>query len=258
MPWYLYFTFTQNFWLAHHEWNSTYLAGTWSLAVEEQFYLVLPMIVRVLSRQILLRVAVLLALSSTFVRSLLYLHYGPTWGTAAYTLIFSRADALMVGVICAALLRDPHWKELLTSKRWIAHASCTIFGLGVAVLTYKGWGMGTMPMCTLGFTCLALFYASILMLVTITPIGLMSRAFQARWLMWLGTISYGLYLFHGFAMGVVSRMVQDYPPATADWVRAISTIAAVVASLCFAWLSWGYFESKMVQLAAFSHKQQNN
>ena len=249
MPWYLYFTFTQNFWLAHHElMNSTYLGQTWSLAVEEQFYLLLPMIVRVLPRQILLRAAVLLALSSTIVRSLLYLHYGPTWGTAAYTLIFSRADALMVGVICAALLRDPHWKELLISKRWITHASCTIFGLGVAVLTYKGWGMGTMPMCTLGFTCLALFYASILMLVTITPIGLMSRAFQARWLMWLGTISYGLYLFHGFAMGVVSRMVQNYPPSTADWVRVISTIAAVVASLCFAWLSWGYFESKMVQL----------
>jgi len=41
----------------------------------------------------------------------------------------------------------------------------------VAVLIYKGWGMGTMPMCTLGFTCLALFYASILMLVVIARMG---------------------------------------------------------------------------------------
>jgi len=108
--------------------------------------------------------------------------------------------------------------------------------------------MGTMPMCTLGFTCLALFYASILMIVVITPDGLLSRAFRARWLMWLGTISYGLYLFHSIALGVVSPFVLHYQPATANWLRAAAAISALAAALCLAQLSWNYFESKLVQL----------
>jgi peptidoglycan/LPS O-acetylase OafA/YrhL len=202
----------------------------------------------VLPRQLLLLAAVLLALGSTISRSLLYLHYGPSWGTAAYTLIFSRADALMVGVICAILLQDPRWKELLIRKRWATEASCTIFGLGVAVLMYKGWGMGTMPMCTLGFTCLALFYASILILVIITPDGLLSRALRARWLMWLGTISFGLYLLHSIALATVSPILLHHQPETSNWLRAVTAISALVAALCLAWLSWNYFESKMVRL----------
>lgn len=247
MPWYLYFTFTQNFWLAHHDWNSVYLPLTWSLAVEEQFYLVLPLIVRVLPRQLLLSAAVILALGSTISRSLLYLHYGPFWGTAAYTLIFSRADALMVGVICAVLLRDPRLKELVRRKRWATEVSCAIFGFGVAVLISRGWGMGTMPMCTLGFTCLALFYASILMLVVITPKGFLSRAFRTRWLMWLGTISYGLYLFHGITIGIVAPVLH-YRSAAASWPRVAAAIIALIAALCLAHLSWNHFESKLVQL----------
>lgn len=243
MPWYLYFTFTQNFWLAYHTWHSPYLGASWSLAVEEQFYLLLPLIVRLLPRHLLLRSVLVMMLGSTICRSLLYLHYGPSWGVAAYMLFFSRADALMVGVLCAVLLRDTQWKELLIKKRWATVASCTIFGLGVVVLTCKGWGMGTRPMCTLGFTCLALFYASIVMLVAITPDGLLSRAFRARWLMWLGRISYGLYLFHGLALGVVSRL------AVADWwLRATTTISAVVAAVCLAQLSWNHLESKLVRL----------
>jgi len=61
MPWYVYLTFTQNFWLAHHASDAIYLSLSWSLAVEEQFYLLLPTIIRVLPRFWLLPVAVALA-----------------------------------------------------------------------------------------------------------------------------------------------------------------------------------------------------
>jgi peptidoglycan/LPS O-acetylase OafA/YrhL len=248
MPWYLYLTFTQNFWLAHHTWDRVYLTVSWSLAVEEQFYLCLPMIVRLVPRNALLLTSVALTLGSTLSRSLLYLHYRPVWGAAAYTLIFSRADALMIGVICAALLRDPRWSEVLRRKRWATQVCCIVFGLGVAVLVYKRWGMGTMPMCTLGFTCLALFYASILMLVIITPNGLLSRALRVRWLIWLGTISYGLYLFHSITLGIVAPFLLRPQPSTTILFRSGAAISALIAALCLAQLSWNYFESKLVRL----------
>jgi peptidoglycan/LPS O-acetylase OafA/YrhL len=248
IPWYVYFTFTQNFWLAHHAWDAIYLTLSWSLAVEEQFYLLLPAIIRVLPRPWLLPVAVALAFGSAIARSLMYLHYGPTWGTAAYTLIVSRADALMLGVICAVLLRDGHFKKLLTENIWIIRTSFAVFGLGVAVLTVKGWGMGTMPMSTLGFTCVALFYASLLMIAMVSPRGMVSRACRTSWLMWLGTIAYALYLFHEIVLDTAFRLLLHHAPVMANRLDALTALLALVVALSLAQLSWKYFESKLVRL----------
>ena len=71
-----------------------------------------------------------------------FLHYRPFWTVAAYTLIFSRADALMVGVICALLLRDPKMNNFIRGKRWIAEASCTMFGFGGSSFYIQGLGNG--------------------------------------------------------------------------------------------------------------------
>ncbi len=248
MPWYVYLTFTQNFWLAHHLWDSVYLAVSWSLAVEEQFYLLLPAIIRILPRQSLLPVSAVLALMSAITRCLLYLHYGASWGTAAYTLIFSRADALMLGVICAVLLRDRQWKERLIRNLWAIRVAFVTLGLGLALLTYKGWGMGTRPMCTFGFTYLALFYTSAMMIAMISPQGSLSHAFRARWLKWLGTIAYAVYLFHVTVLSVIFRIVLHRPPGMADWLDAVTALSALVATLGLAQLSWKYFESKLVRL----------
>ena len=247
MPWYVYFTFTQNFWLAHHLWDAVYLTVSWSLAVEEQFYLLLPVIIRVLPRLWLLPVAVALAFGCAATRSLMYLHYGPSWGTAAYTLIVSRADALMLGVICAVLLRDRRWTELLMKNRWAIRASLVMFGLGMILLSYRGWGMGTLPMCTLGFTWVALFYASVLMLAMVSPKGVLSRAFRVRWLMWLGTIAYSLYLFHEIVLSTAFRLLLHHTPAMVNGVDALTALLALGIALGLARVSWVYFESKLVR-----------
>ncbi|HXA78371.1 MAG TPA: acyltransferase [Candidatus Acidoferrales bacterium] len=248
MPWYVYFTFTQNFWLAHHAWDAVYLTLSWSLAVEEQFYLLLPAIIRLLPRFWLLPAAVALAFGSVAARSLMYVHYGPSWGTAAYTLIVSRADALMLGVICSVLLRDAYCKEILTENTWIIRTFFGIFAFGVAVLTYKGWGAGTMPMCTLGFTCVALFYASLLMIAMVSQEGILSRAFRIRWLMWLGTIAYALYLFHEIILDAVFRLLLHHAPVMANGFDALAALLSFVLALCLALVSWKYFESKLVRI----------
>jgi len=225
------------------------------VAVEEQFYLLLPAIVRVLPRQWILPTAAALAFGSAGARSLLYLHYGPSWGTAAYTLILSRADALMLVVICTVLLRNRYWKEFLAQNRWLVNGSFANFGLGVAILTYKGWGMGTKPMSTLGYTCVALFYASVLMMTLVSPDGWLSRAFRARWLMWLGTIAYGVYLFHEIALDAAFRIVLHHTTVMANWLDALTAFSALLVVLGLAQLSWKYFESKLVKIGhRFTYK----
>jgi peptidoglycan/LPS O-acetylase OafA/YrhL len=88
MPWWVYASFTQNFWLAHHPWDS-YLDVTWSLAVEEQFYLTLPALIWLTPKKHLWKVAVALCVATPLLRSGLYLYYYPNWRAAAYTLMIS-------------------------------------------------------------------------------------------------------------------------------------------------------------------------
>jgi peptidoglycan/LPS O-acetylase OafA/YrhL len=133
-------------------------------------------------------------------------------------------------------------------NKWIIKTSFAIFGLGVAVLTYKGWGMGTMPVCTLGFTCVALFYASLLMIAMVSPGGLLARAFRARWLMWLGTIAYALCLFHEIILDAVFRLVLHHTPMMTNEFDALTALLALVVALSLAQLSWKYFESKLVKI----------
>jgi peptidoglycan/LPS O-acetylase OafA/YrhL len=251
VPWYVYLTFTQNIWFAYHGWVGVFLALSWSLAVEEQFYLLLPAIIRVLPRSRLLPVAIALALGSAAVRTILYLHYGPAWALAAYMLIITRADALMLGVICALLLRDERWKTLLTGNIWIVRSSLAVFGLGMAIFIYKGWGMGTRPMCTLGFSCVAAFYASLLMIAMISPDGWVSRVCQTRWLMRLGAIAYGMYLIHQIALDVAFRVLRHSAAILENWHDALTILLALAVAVCLAQFSWRYFESKLVR---FGHR----
>jgi peptidoglycan/LPS O-acetylase OafA/YrhL len=126
--------------------------------------------------------------------------------------------------------------------------SLALCGLGVAILTYKRWSMGTVPMCTLGFTWLALFYSSVLMVAMISPQGLLSRTFQASSLRWLGTIAYGLYLFHAMPLVVLFRIFRHRSPALTNWLDGVIALSALLIALAMARLSWKYFESRLVRL----------
>ncbi len=71
-PWYAYLTFTQNFWMTHAgTLGCNGLAMTWSLAVEEQFYLTVPLYIRALSRRWLTRFLVIGICSAPLLRILL-------------------------------------------------------------------------------------------------------------------------------------------------------------------------------------------
>ncbi len=247
MPWYLYTTFTQNIWLAHHDWD-VYGAVTWSLAVEEQFYLTLPLIIYLVPRRRLAHVIAMLAGLSVILRAGLYLYYGGIWGTAAYTLMVCRADALMLGVLGALAVRDPGVKALLSAQPAILNTLLLLSGIGTAVLIWKGWGMSTRPMSTLGYTCVATFYLSLL-LIAATRRGWIARLMRFRPLMEMGTIAYCAYLIHGLAFSAALGLVPARPdPLGPNWPAAV---LGLVLTVVVGEISWRLFESKMVR---FGHR----
>lgn len=245
MPFLVYLTFTQNFWLAHHSWDA-YMGPTWSLAVEEQFYLTLPFIVRFVYRRWLPFTIGAFALASILGRSFFYLHYGDDWGTAAYTLMFCRADALMFGVLGALAIREPRILKRLSEQRWILRSSVALSGACVGVLILKGWTMETRPMSTLGYSAVALFYLSLLLLAVARHDGAWARALRARPLMMFGNLAYCLYMVHGLTFSLSSYLLHGrFYASGPDWSAAA---VGIVAAIGISQLSWRYLESKMIRL----------
>ena len=106
IPFGAYPTFTQNFWMASRgTFGPVSMAVTWSLAVEEQFYLTAPLIVRRLSRKRLVYMLAAIVFLAPILRVLLVFTFHQDC-LAAYVLMPCRADALCLGMLSAILVRD--------------------------------------------------------------------------------------------------------------------------------------------------------
>jgi peptidoglycan/LPS O-acetylase OafA/YrhL len=247
MPLYLYATFTQNFWAARHSLD-VFMGLTWSLAVEEQFYLTLPFVIRYVRRDRLPWVIGAMAATSVLARTLLYLHYGSGFGKAASTLVFFRADALMAGVLGALAVRDPTIRDHLARVPWMLNVLALTSGAGVTLLFLKGWTAQTRPMSTLGYSCLACFYLALILMATLRPEGWWPRILRSPVLRWLGSIAYCLYLVHELTFRtskfLLTRLLGG--PVSSWAVCALGLTLAIALSE----VSWIYFESKII---AFGH-----
>lgn len=121
-PWWRHATFAQNLWMAEHDrWGPGAISVTWSVAIEEQFYLFFPLIALLVPRRLLLAFFVSIALFSCVFRAVAYLDLKSVYTMYVHTL--SRLDGLAMGGLIALLWRQPRFDEWLTIharafKRW--------------------------------------------------------------------------------------------------------------------------------------------
>jgi len=187
------------------------LTHTWSLAVEEQFYLVWPLVVLAVLHctsgfvrgvRVVLGVAVGGVVASATEMSLLF-HPG-TNPTRVYFGTDTHAQSVLVGAVLACTLTlverrrgrggmDPE-AHGRAARRWLTLGGTVglvvvVAAAGVlrgsAALTYRG-----------GFLVVALGAAALVAAVVTVPGGWPARALSARPLVWIGSVSYGIYLWH--------------------------------------------------------------
>ncbi len=187
------------------------LTHTWSLAVEEQFYLVWPLVVLAvmhLSRNVVRGVKVLLALSAMGMAAStaeMALRYAPaTNNTRIYFGTDTHAQSVLVGATLACLLTLVQMRRGAEGMAPAARnrASRLVLGvLGVAgvggtlALAYELDGTGAFTYQG-GIFLAALSAAAILVAAVCVPGGVLARALALRPLVWIGTVSYGAYLWH--------------------------------------------------------------
>jgi len=254
MPWYSYPTFTQNFWMSR--WNylgPASLAITWSLAVEEQFYLTLPAVIRFIRIAILPYVLLAGIVAAPILRIALII-WRPQAQAALYTLLPCRMDALLLGVLAALWMRRPGFKEALYGRRKILWGLFAVLaaGLGYFATTSNYYSA---PVASVGYDWLALFYLVALLLALVDKQSWLARILRWRRLMALGTIAYGTYLFHYVLYGLCMAYLRAHAGILENLPDLIVTLFAFALAIVLTSLLWRYFEKPIVRLG---HKLQYN
>jgi len=209
----------------------------WSLAVEEHFYLVWPLILVVASGRKVVRTSVILVVilvlvAESFIwREVLIIQgRGGDW-TRLYSASEIRAASPFLGAALAVLLL--RFRPRLTSP-----VVGVVGVLGVAMLTYLSTG----PWVTYApqYWLMALPLASIaslaVLVAALAPGGLFVRAFSVAWLRWLGRHSYSGYLWHyPIFLGIGGHLTQ---------MNTAQTFGGVALTLLAATLSTRYVEQR--------------
>lgn len=245
IPWLSYATFTQNIWMA---WKGTFgvgaLAATWSLAIEEQFYLTIPIVIRNIRRSTLMFFLLLVIVLAPLLRTIIYL--SSVQKLADYVLMPCRADAFSMGVLAALSLRDSTASRWLRDHLNIVKRITLCLFLGLFVLT--AWGDEfSVPVITIGYSWLAMFYTGCLLIAVAGAGSTLQRVLGNRILIGLGTIAYFTYLAHLPMMELSRRFLGLWFPYASVTIQLLGGIIGVALTLILARLSWAFFEKPLLR-----------
>jgi peptidoglycan/LPS O-acetylase OafA/YrhL len=158
-----------------------------------------------------------------------------------------RADALCLGVLASLLVRSTRGWNLLFRKRKVLYGVATVLFAGIVFMTYKGYVINiASPVNTVGYTWLALFYTSCLLIaVSASTMGVVQRFLCQRWLMGLGTIAYCTYLLHVPLVQAGRRFLELRFSPRAAWIPG--GLFGVAATVVIASISWKFLEQPLLR-----------
>jgi peptidoglycan/LPS O-acetylase OafA/YrhL len=230
-PWWSYPLFLQNFLVAAPALAVGPLGVSWSLAVEELFYLVWPFFVRIVSTERLQVIAWAVLLASPWLRL-----YFLTRDWIIYSNPFCRLDGMMAGALLAIAVRKSGFAPARVLKAaWMVFLVAVPLAVTTAAYGLLWLAFSMAVLASAAFVFLALFSAS--------------RWFRGfltnRFLGFTGTISYGLYMLHKIPDDAFKRFHwKEAHPTAAFW-------AIVVASYLLAIASWNILEKPYLSLKRF-------
>ncbi len=239
-----YVSYLGNFQVAvQNGWPALYLlTPLWSLQIEEQFYLSFPFIVKAAKRKTLAMILFGSVLGALALRTALALAM-PKTIFAAYVLMPCRMDALAMGGLIAIARREaPEW----LNRSWIPWATGLCAGVFVLICAIWKPSPWSVAMRTVGYTALDLACAGVLVMLIAMKQRRLVALCRLRILVWIGTISYGLYLLHVPAANVERRLLPNIVKLAPN--GSAELLASVAAGIAAAAFSWWLFESPILRL----------
>ncbi|MCA9246213.1 MAG: acyltransferase [Planctomycetales bacterium] len=242
--WFLFYL--QNFlFAAKPETFSVYMPHFWTLAIEEQFYLVMPCIVILVPKPWLLPASILLVCAGPLFRIL-----GMVSGFTEFQVALmlpSQFDTLGMGVLLAVLIaRFGHDSRRI---RTLLRTTVSLGVPGACLAIYsahvKAWPLGTFVAMNFFLGCT---FVWVIWRAAAGFHGIVGRVLEWSPLVYLGRISYGLYVYHFNVHGLLRehllpRLGLSIPDSELARYALFAAVAIVLASC-----SWHFFEQPLNRL----------
>lgn len=248
-----FWLYGSNYLTAFKGWPDIAVAHLWSLAIEEHFYLLWPVVVFLGNKRQLL-----IGGTALLVGAILLRFYSATHDSSAdsiYVMTHYRIDTLVTGGLLALAWRTPAIRSKL--ERHAGKATVILLVAGFAGLNNHlglDWLSWSPVQQAAGFTLIALFFAAFQVVCLQIPSGsIFYRILTCAPALWLGRLSYGMYLFHrpievlAMEMGLhpSNHIKHDIP----NWTYVLVYILGnTLVTALLAWLTWNLFEKHILRL----------
>jgi peptidoglycan/LPS O-acetylase OafA/YrhL len=248
--WWQFFLFIQNWiFIQDISESKTHLQHLWSVAVEEQIYLLFPLFLYFVKNKktifySILAICIVILIS----RSLYTIFWLPTnnfeiifWNT------FFRLDSFFAGVIIYFLYNKIISDARISNLISLILLLCLLTILTKIIITYDA-EKNNLFIATFGYTIIALMYGGLLWLILSKKNKILNSITSARFLRYTGKISYGLYIIHwplfivGF--GLLNNLFSSLGfSVTSKAIHTINVIICIPTAYFISHLSFRYYES---------------
>jgi peptidoglycan/LPS O-acetylase OafA/YrhL len=245
LPLWPFFVYVQNFAMALAAgYGGTWMAGSWSLAVEEQFYLTLPAVVRVTTDRGLAIAAAAAFLLPIPLRAAIQ-HFAFVPQLSNKILLPTTVDALAAGVLVMLALR--YYRPWILDRR-----SLVGWATLVALAAWFGWPglfeISHVRYLFLDSTLTSVVCAFALTYVLVAPDSGFGRFLSLSRMRTLGNMAYSTYLLHPILLCVCFWLLRHEDPLLRTAADLIPVACALGLTLAASYLSWAGLESRLLKV----------
>jgi peptidoglycan/LPS O-acetylase OafA/YrhL len=207
---------------------NTGFSHTWSLAVEEQFYLVWAPALLVLLRSRKVLPTLVTAIGTLWAYRLILVLCGVNQGYI-YEAFDTRADHLLTGCLLAFLLFERKWARLfqVACRPWFICAVIII----LVVMNAGEFRFGTLYRDTVAFTIEPMLVAILIPGLIYSSATFAGRILESAAISGMGRISYSMYLYQQIVISPVEKLLHAQPVL----LQAVASVAATVAAALFSY-----------------------
>jgi peptidoglycan/LPS O-acetylase OafA/YrhL len=220
--------------------GSGVLNVTWSLCVEEQFYLFAPLFIYLFNNSKVILIGIAGIFATLFSRMLI----PGIDELGILALITSRADALLMGIVIAVIYRNTGLMMVLKKNLILLYLFLGVLAFGI-LLRFAGFSLGVFS-----FTWIAMFFAVLVLIPLANDNAIVSKFFKLNMLKVFGKYSYGIYLYHMPVYYLVHALNNKYGIDLSSLTQVLLfNVFSVGLIFVVSFISYEFYEKRFINMA---------